>query len=118
MNKDTKINPNETCETIKLGIDAHAKWYFVARQIDGVTPKPVQKMTFSGLLRFVGKQKGLCRNPSAGDSLVPRLQQIAYRRGCRVIGVFIHPAQKNIRHLGLHRLEDDLLYSGELVIVR
>ncbi|MFT6575635.1 MAG: hypothetical protein ACJA16_003840, partial [Akkermansiaceae bacterium] len=33
-------------DTIKLGIDAHAKWYYVARQLDGVTPQPVQKRAF------------------------------------------------------------------------
>ena len=59
MNAETKSNPNETCESIKLGIDAHAKWYYVGRQIDGVTPQPVQKMTFEGLLRFVAKQQRL-----------------------------------------------------------
>ena len=32
MNAKTKFNPNETCESIKLGIDAHAKWYYVGRQ--------------------------------------------------------------------------------------
>ena len=37
----------------ELGIDAHAKWYYVARQLDGATPQPVQKMDFHGLLRFV-----------------------------------------------------------------
>ena len=35
---------------IKLGIDAHAKGYYVARQVDGSTPQPVRKMTFDGLL--------------------------------------------------------------------
>jgi transposase len=45
--------------TIKLGIDAHAKWYYVARQLDGATPQPVQKKTFEGLLRFVVKQQAL-----------------------------------------------------------
>jgi hypothetical protein len=52
-----KSNTNETCESIKLGIDAHAKWYYVGRQVDGATPQPVQKMTFEGLLRFVAKQE-------------------------------------------------------------
>jgi hypothetical protein len=47
--------------TIKLGIDAHAKWYYVARQIDGATPQPVQKMTFDGLLHSVAKQQRLAR---------------------------------------------------------
>jgi transposase len=59
MNAKTKSNPTETCETIKLGIDAHAKWYYVGRQVDGATPQPVQKMTFEGLLHFVAKQKRL-----------------------------------------------------------
>ena len=59
MNAKTKSNPTETCESIKLGIDAHAKWYYVGRQVDGATPQPVQKMTFEGLLRFVAKQKRL-----------------------------------------------------------
>jgi hypothetical protein len=47
--------------TIKLGIDAHAKWFYVARQVDGATPQPVQKMTFDGLLHFVAKQRRLAR---------------------------------------------------------
>jgi hypothetical protein len=59
MNTKTKTNPTETCESIKLGIDAHAKWYCVGRQVDGATPQPVQKMTFEGLLRFVAKQQRL-----------------------------------------------------------
>ncbi|MFV1980397.1 MAG: hypothetical protein ACC655_04520 [Rhodothermia bacterium] len=53
MNKP-KSDSSELFETIKLGIDAHAKWYFVARQVDGATPQPVQKMTLPGLLRFLG----------------------------------------------------------------
>ena len=61
MNTKTKSNPTETCETIKLGIDAHAKWFYVGRQLDGATPQPVQKMTFEGLLRFVAKQQRLAR---------------------------------------------------------
>jgi len=59
MNANTKSNPTETCKSIKLGIDAPAKWYFVGRQVDGATPQPVQKMTFEELLRFVAKQKRL-----------------------------------------------------------
>ena len=59
MNSKTKSNHTETCETIKLGIDAHAKWFYVARQLDGATPQPVQKMTLEGLLRFVARQLGL-----------------------------------------------------------
>ncbi len=35
MNTHTQINPTELHATIKLGIDAHAKWFYVARQLDG-----------------------------------------------------------------------------------
>ncbi len=36
----TQITPNssEHYETIKLGIDAHAQWYHVSRQVDGAPP--------------------------------------------------------------------------------
>jgi transposase len=61
MNTKTESNPTETCQSIKFGIDAHAKWFCVGRQLDGATPQPVQKMTFDGLLRFVAKQQGLAR---------------------------------------------------------
>jgi hypothetical protein len=61
MKTTTESNPTEVHATIKLGIDAHAKWFYVARQLDGATPQPVQKMTFDGLLRFVAKQQGLAR---------------------------------------------------------
>lgn len=46
--KHYKIINTESYESIKLGIDAHAKWYYVARQLDGATPQPVQKMDFEG----------------------------------------------------------------------
>ena len=36
--KNHKITNTESNESIKLGIDAHAKWYYVARQLDGATP--------------------------------------------------------------------------------
>ena len=61
MNAKTESNPTETRKTIKLGIDAHAKWLHVGRQVDGATPQPVQEMTFEGLLRFVAKQQRLAR---------------------------------------------------------
>ena len=34
MNTD-KTTSTKSYDTIKLGIDAHAKWYYVARQLDG-----------------------------------------------------------------------------------
>jgi hypothetical protein len=47
MENQSDTNSTEPHATIKLGIDAHAKWYYVARQIDGATPQPVQKMTLA-----------------------------------------------------------------------
>ena len=41
----TEPNPTESYDSIKLGIDAHAKFFYVARQLDGATPQPVQEMT-------------------------------------------------------------------------
>jgi lipid-binding SYLF domain-containing protein len=51
----TVMNTNETkttksYDTIKLGIDAHSKWYYVARQLDGATPQPVQKMELDQIM--------------------------------------------------------------------
>jgi hypothetical protein len=59
--KNYKITNTESYESIKLGIDAHAKWYYVARQLDGATPQPVQKMDFEGLQHFVARQKRMAR---------------------------------------------------------
>jgi hypothetical protein len=47
----SKASP--THEIIKLGIDAHAKYYWVSRRVDGATPQPVQKMTYDELLLFL-----------------------------------------------------------------
>jgi len=35
MMKENKTETSKSYDTIKLGIDAHAKWYYVARQLDG-----------------------------------------------------------------------------------
>ena len=59
MTTQTTPNSSEQYETIKLGIDAHAQWYYVSRQVDGATPQPVQKMTFEELLLFVARQQKL-----------------------------------------------------------
>lgn len=52
------IEKKETkSETIvKLGIDAHARGHVVCRQIDGLTPQPVQRFTEEKLLTWVAKQ--------------------------------------------------------------
>ena len=59
MNSKTKSNPTDTFETIKLRIDDHAKWFYVARQLDDATPQPVQKITFEALLHFEARQQRL-----------------------------------------------------------
>ena len=59
MKTEDRTKTTRSYDTIKLGIDAHAKWYYVARQLDGATPQPVQRMTFGALLRFVAKQQSL-----------------------------------------------------------
>jgi hypothetical protein len=48
MKTITVNNPTELHPTIKLGFDAHAKWFHVARQPDGATPQAVRKMTLEG----------------------------------------------------------------------
>ncbi len=57
MNAITEPDSTELHATIKLGFDAHAKWFYVAPQLGGATPQPAQKMTFDGLFRFVSKQQ-------------------------------------------------------------
>jgi transposase len=59
--KQNNTTPTEIHASIKLGIDAYAKWYYVARQVDGATPQPVQRMELDGLLHFVARQKRLAR---------------------------------------------------------
>jgi hypothetical protein len=61
LNTKEERDATELHATIKLGIDAHAKWFYVACQVEGATPQPVQKMTFDGLLCFVAKQQWLAR---------------------------------------------------------
>ena len=58
MNAKTKSNPTETCESIKLGIDAHAKWYYVGRQVDGAAPQPVQ-LILIGICLFKDFYRGV-----------------------------------------------------------
>ena len=59
MNSSKQSKSSPSYEAIKLGIDAHAKYYWVSRQVDGATPQPVQKMTYDELLLFVVKQQRL-----------------------------------------------------------
>jgi hypothetical protein len=59
MTTSTPSQSSPSYEAIKLGIGAHAKYYWVSRQVDGATPQPVQKMTYDELLLFVVKQQKL-----------------------------------------------------------
>ena len=56
---EDKTRTTRSSDTIKHGIDAHAKWYYVAGQFDGAMPQPLQKMTFEALSRSVAKQQEL-----------------------------------------------------------
>jgi len=49
MNSSTPSKSSPSYEAIKLGIDAHAKYYWVSRQVDDATTQPVQKMTYDVL---------------------------------------------------------------------
>ena len=60
----TTINPFQSTasyESIELGIDAHAQYYWVSRQVDGATPQPVQKMTYAELMLFMVKEQKFTR---------------------------------------------------------
>lgn len=86
--KQDKTISSQSYETIKLGIDAHAKWYYVARQLGGATPQPVQKMDFHGLLRFVVRQKDLAREVHT----------------CYEAGAFGYHLHRKLERLGVHNL--------------
>jgi hypothetical protein len=49
-------------DSIKLGIDAHAQYYWVSRQVDAANPQPMQKMTYEEVMLFLVKQQKLTRN--------------------------------------------------------
>ncbi len=79
---DKKTETTKSYDTIKLGIDANAKWYYVARQLDGATPQPEQKMELDGLLHFVAKQQKL-EIAFGGRALKPLLGRSGEgRKGC------------------------------------
>lgn len=61
---NTHTNHNQTstapkAKRIKLGIDMHADWHVVVRQVDHATPQPAQKFTPAGFMKFVQRQLGL-----------------------------------------------------------
>src|SRR5450755_4589013 len=53
--------PAPSHELIKLAIDAHAKFFMVARQVDNAVAQPPQKFDREQLLRFIAKQKSMAR---------------------------------------------------------
>ena len=103
-------NPSQSTvsyEAIKLGIDAHAKYYWVSRQVDGATPQPVQKMTCDELLLFVVKQQRLtnkvvtCYEAGAfGFHLHRRFEEIAFHPPAR----FLQPGRGSVNSSTTHFL--------------
>ena len=53
MTTQNTPNSSEQYEAIKLGIDAHAQWYSVSRQVDGATP-PFSFISLSPLFLRMG----------------------------------------------------------------
>jgi len=49
--------PASKATQIKLGIDVHADFYMVVRQLDGQNPQPPQKFTPTAFLDWVGQQR-------------------------------------------------------------
>jgi hypothetical protein len=78
-------------DSVKLGIDAHAKYYWVSRQLDGATPQPVQKMTYDELLLFVVKQQKLTPN------LVTCYEAGETRKG-QALWYFYTISKRDLRH--------------------
>jgi hypothetical protein len=69
MTTSTPSKSSPSYEAIKLGIDAHAKYYWVSRQVDGATPQPVQKnllfAPFPQLARAVSSPGALKLHPES-----------------------------------------------------
>ena len=62
MTTSTTSESSLSYEANKLRIDAHAKCYWVSRQVDGAVPQPVQQMSFAEPMLFVVKQQKLTCN--------------------------------------------------------
>ncbi len=71
MTAQTTPNSSEQYETSARGIDAHAKFDWVSRQVESATPQPVQKMVFEELLLFVAKQQKLAGRICSCHEAVP-----------------------------------------------
>ena len=61
MNTKTKSHPTNTCETIKVGIDAHAKWFS-----EFIPLEPLWRASY-------------CRTSGRSSLRVLALQQVGYR---------------------------------------
>jgi transposase len=81
--QDTKV-----VDSIKLGIDVHARFCVVCRQVDGATPQPPQKMDEAGLLVFVKKQ----------------LAQAKEVHTCYEAGAFCYHLHRKLEALGAHNV--------------
>ena len=56
LKSKNKTAINEKANTIKLGIDVHADFYVVVRQIDDAMPQPAQKFTVIRFKEWIAKQ--------------------------------------------------------------
>ena len=65
MTTSTPSQSSPSYAAIKLGIDAHAQYYWVSRRVDGATPPPVQKMTYDELPTSVRVQTAEAHEQSA-----------------------------------------------------
>ena len=73
---------------IKLGVDVHADFYLVVRQIDSATPQPAQKMTPEKFLEFAARQ----------------LKLAAQVHSCYEAGPFGYPLHRQLVKMGIHNV--------------
>lgn len=92
----TNANTHSATETqstgqftqIKLGIDVHADFYVVVRQIDSATPQPAQRMSPAKFLEFAARQLALAREVHA----------------CYEAGPFGYGLHRQLTTLGVHNV--------------
>jgi transposase len=101
-------------ESIKLGIDWHAREYRVTRIIDGSGPQPAQRFTPEAFLRWVAKQKAMavkvysCYEAGAGGFVLHRQLE-----ALGVISYVIAPRDLDREHRGV---QNDKTDSRELAL--
>lgn len=97
-----KTTPTKSYATIKLGINAHAKWYYVARQLDGATPQPAQPQDWDE------RGKGVKTDRIDALALCQRLDR--YVRGNRkAFSVVRVPSEEEERERALSRQRQQLV---------